>query len=137
MDDKWIDVLARSRAAGVTRRSLLRSVAIFLGIAGGSSPVAGVHAQAGFLCCDYACGGMDGYAEYVPDTVDGTAPRASCSLADVIAVSNCAKCGPPTPHPPGTSTGEPHLRTPDGFASDFQAVGEFVLLASTEDDFAV
>lgn len=35
------------------------------------------------------------------------------------------------------SNGEPHLRTGDGLAYDFQAVGDFVLAKSLDDDFAV
>jgi len=57
---------------------------------------------------------------------------------------------PPTPTPtptpipgtsgpigPGSSFGEPHLRTPDGLAYDFQAAGEFIALKSTADGLEV
>ena len=36
-----------------------------------------------------------------------------------------------------TTTGDPHLSTLDGYRYDFQAVGEFVALTSTADDFQV
>ena len=50
----------------------------------------------------------------------------------------------PTPDPggmgplgPGSSSGDPHLRTPDGLAYDFQAAGEFVLVQATAGDLTV
>jgi len=37
----------------------------------------------------------------------------------------------------GDSAGDPHLKTFDGFRFDFQQVGEYTLVRSTRDDFAV
>ena len=37
----------------------------------------------------------------------------------------------------GDSTGDPHLKTFDGFRFDFQQIGEYTLVRSTKDDFVV
>ena len=45
---------------------------------------------------------------------------------------------PPDPHRPGgDSSGDTHLVTFDGLRYDFQAIGEYVLVKSTKDDFMI
>jgi hypothetical protein len=83
-------------------------------------------------------------------------PRAPMAVAGVVTLLLLAALAPtaapamapklqvlPTPTPvpgttgpgPGSSSGDPHLLTPDGLAYDFQAAGEFIALKSTADDF--
>jgi hypothetical protein len=86
-------------------------------------------------------------------------PRAVAGVLALLLLSTLAAApaapavapnmqGPLTPTPtptsftgggigPGSSSGDPHLHTPDGLAYDFQAVGEFIGLKSTADDLEV
>jgi hypothetical protein len=140
MDATRFDTLAKAVATGTTRRLVLRSVAAALGI--GATPALGarVRAQTGFICCDYSCQDSAGDPVCVPDTINCPTPLPGCTLSQEVTVASCEDCGaqpPPPTLPPGSTFGEPHLTTPDGFAYDFQAAGEFILLSSLADDFAV
>lgn len=52
-----------------------------------------------------------------------------------------SKCDPPSPNPPGPpgggGSGEPHYRTFDGLAYDLQSAGDFPLVETTDQRFAV
>jgi hypothetical protein len=64
------------------------------------------------------------------------------SYASDVLPSSLAACAKPPPPPPpakptGVSEGDPHLKTIDGEPYDFQAVGEFVAVASSAGDLTV
>lgn len=61
---------------------------------------------------------------------------ASGYLANAAAAANC-NCDEDDDPPLGRSTGDPHIRTIDQLRYDFMAVGEFIALTSSTDNFEI
>ncbi len=145
MDHLRFDKLTKVFAQGFNRRSLAKWAVV--GVAGGVAT--------GFESADAQCGGT---TSFCGGSNPPCCPGLQCAgSGGLMTCQNCggagAFCGggnptccngyictgpgPLTCQGNGGSTGEPHLTTFGGLLYDFQATGDFVLLARRDPDFLV